>query len=116
MVARALGCAFALALVSSEPGRAQPEDVAEPGGKVLTVPDRPGPHWFWLSDVMLHRTALFDGDSGKLLGSITAGSVGVGFVVSPLFSPDRREIYIPESYFSRGIRGDRTDVVTVYDG
>src|SRR5581483_2733446 len=120
MLAGALGCAlalgFGLALGPADPAGAQQENVAEPVGKVLAVPDQPGPHWFWLSDVMLHRTALFDGDSGKLLGSITAGSVGVGFVVSPLFSPDRREIYIPESYFSRGIRGDRTDVVTVYDG
>src|SRR4029453_12571240 len=26
-----------------------------------------------------------------------------------------REIYLAESYFSRGVRGERTDVVTVYD-
>jgi methylamine dehydrogenase heavy chain len=94
---------------------AAPEPVGEPVGQVLTLPEKPGPHWFWVSDVLLHRTALYDGDGGKMLGSITAGSPGVGFVISPMFSPDRRDIYIPESYFSRGIRGDRTDVVTVYD-
>ncbi|MEW6268006.1 MAG: amine dehydrogenase large subunit [Thermodesulfobacteriota bacterium] len=104
----------ALTVVQAPPARAQ-DDVAEPVGKVLTLPAKPAPHWFWLSDVLLHRTALYDGDSGKLLGTITAGSVGVGFVVWPLFSLDHREIYIPESYFSRGVRGDRTDVVTVYD-
>ena len=84
-------------------------------GRSLTLPDRPGPHWFWLSDVGLHRTALFDGDSGALLGTISSGTAGVGFVISPLFSPDHREIYLAETYFSRGVRGERTDVVTIYD-
>lgn len=91
---------------------------AEPGetvGRALTLPAVPGPHWFWLSDILLHRTALFDGDGGRLLGTINSGTAGVGFVISPLFSQDRREIYLAETYFSRGVRGERTDVVTVYD-
>jgi methylamine dehydrogenase heavy chain len=90
---------------------AQPEDI----GRSLTLPERPQPHWFWLSDILLHRTALFDADTGSLLGTISSGSAGVGFVIFPLFSPDHREIYLAESYFSRGVRGERTDVVTVYD-
>jgi methylamine dehydrogenase heavy chain len=89
---------------------------AEPIGTVLTLPARPGPHWFWLSDILLHRTALFDADTGSLLGTISSGTAGVGFVISPLFSPDRREIYLAETYYARGVRGERTDVVTVYDG
>jgi len=104
-----LGVALAAAVAG---GEVQPEQV----GRVAALPDPPGPHFFWLSDMMLHRTALFDADSGRLLGTITSGSPGVGFVVSPLFAPDRREIYLAESYYSRGIRGTRTDVVTVYDG
>jgi methylamine dehydrogenase heavy chain len=93
-------------------GATEPEAV----GKVLTLAEQPGPHWFWLSDIVLHRAALFDGDSGQLLGTITSGSPGVGFAILPHRSPDHREIYLAESYFSRGVRGDRTDVVTVYDG
>jgi methylamine dehydrogenase heavy chain len=84
-------------------------------GKAATLPEGPGPHWFWLSDVLLHRTALFDGDTGELLGTISSGTAGVGFVIAPLFSPDHREIYLAETYYSRGVRGERTDVVTVYD-
>src|SRR5204863_1393173 len=84
-------------------------------GRVVTLPERPGPHWFWLSDVLLHRTALFDGDTGQLLGAISSGTAGVGFVIAPLFSPDHREIYLAETYYARGVRGTRTDVVTVYD-
>jgi methylamine dehydrogenase heavy chain len=97
----------ASAMAGSEP---------EPIGVVRSLPERPGPHWFWLSDLVLHRTALFDADSGDMLGSISAGTAGVGFIVSPVYSPDHREIYIAETYYSRGVRGDRTDVVTVYDG
>ncbi len=84
-------------------------------GTVLTLPAEPGPHWFWLSDILLHRTALFDADTGRLLGTISSGTAGVGFVVAPLFSPDRREIYLAETYYARGVRGERTDVLTVYD-
>jgi methylamine dehydrogenase heavy chain len=91
---------------------AQPEAV----GRSLTLPERMGPHWFWLSDIALHRTALFDGDTGGLLGTISSGTAGVGFVILPLFAKDQREIYIPETYYARGVRGERTDVVTVYDG
>jgi len=36
-------------------------------------------------------------------------------VVAPLVSAERGEIYLPESYYSRGSRGVRTDVVTIYD-
>ncbi len=88
---------------------------AEALGNVVTLPALPGPHWFWLSDILLHRTALFDADTGGLLGTITSGSGGVGFVIAPLFAPDHREVYLAETYYARGVRGERTDVVTVYD-
>jgi methylamine dehydrogenase heavy chain len=101
-------------LLAGGVARAQLE--AEQPGRVLALPERPGAHWFWLSDIILHRTALFDGDTGSQLAAISSGSAGVGFVISPLFARDRREIYLAETYYSRGVRGERTDVVTVYDG
>jgi methylamine dehydrogenase heavy chain len=54
---------------------------------------------------------LVDGDSGGYLGTL---STGYGFA-HVLLSRDARLIYSPETYFSRGTRGTRTDVVTVYD-
>jgi methylamine dehydrogenase heavy chain len=100
------------ALLATAPALAPAADTV---GTVTVLPEQPGPHWFWLSDIVLHRTALFDADSGGLLGTITSGSPGVGFAILPLLSPDHREVYLAESYFSRGVRGDRTDVVTIYD-
>src|SRR4029077_4054552 len=85
---------------------AQPSETV---GAVTVLPEQAGPHWFWMSDIILHRTALFDADSGGLLGTITSGSPGVGFAILPLPSPDHREVYLADSYFSRGVRGDRTD-------
>jgi methylamine dehydrogenase heavy chain len=104
-------CAAVLLVAAAAGAELRPEEI----GKVLRLPDRAGPHWFWISDILLHRTALFDGDDGRLLGAISSGTAGTGFVIYPLFSPDRREIYMAETYWSRGVRGERTDVVTVYD-
>lgn len=98
--------ALAVALVlilTAAPARAQE--------LVLTLPEEPGPHWFWLEDLMLHRSALFDADTGDMLGMVSAG-LGV---IAPSFAPERRELYLPETHYSRGTRGERTDVVTVYD-
>src|SRR5439155_1570647 len=75
-------------------------------GKVTVLPARPGPHWFWLSDILLHRTALFDADTGELLGTLSAGTAGAGFVIAPLFAPDHREVHLPEPLYSRGGRGE----------
>jgi methylamine dehydrogenase heavy chain len=114
-VARAAGGPGAAAHAELAPAPARAPLGPERVGTVLTLPVPPGPHWFWLSDVLLHRTALFDADTGRLLGTISSGTAGVGFVVAPLFSPDRREIYLAETYYARGVRGERTDVLTVYD-
>ena len=113
-VARISMLAALLAALGASGALAEPEP--EPIGVVRALPEQPGPHWFWLTDLILHRTALFDADSGDMLGSISGGTAGVGFIVAPVSSPDRKEIYVAESYYSRGVRGDRTDVVTVYDG
>ena len=109
---RCVRAALAAVALGAAAAQAQPEAV----GKSLTLPEHPAPHWFWLSDIALHRTGLFDGDTGELLGTISSGTAGLGFVISPLFAADQREIYIPETYYARGVRGERTDVVTVYDG
>jgi methylamine dehydrogenase heavy chain len=92
-------------------GVARGDEGADPLGRVLSLPPRPGPHWIWVSDLVLQRTVLFDTDTGNMLGMLSAG-MGI---VAPVFAPDHREIYLAETYYSRGTRGERTDIVTVYD-
>lgn len=80
-------------------------------GRVLRLPEEPGPHWIWVGDLFFRRTALVDAGSGRFLGML---STGLG-TITPHFSPDGREIYLPETHYARGTRGERTDVVTIYD-
>ena len=76
----------------------------------------PSKHWIWINDFVFPHMVdgmvyLIDGDSGRYLGTL---STGFGFAhVVP--SPDGNLLYSPETYFSRGTRGKRTDVVTLYD-
>ena len=80
------------------------------------LPAKPGPHWIWVNDVVFHHMAdgkafLVDGDAGTMRGMLSTG-FGFNGVVVPR---NRSVILSPEVYFSRGTRGERTDVVTVYD-
>ncbi|MBW2290760.1 MAG: amine dehydrogenase [Deltaproteobacteria bacterium] len=78
----------------------------------VEVLDRPfDPHWLWSADASGARIALVDLDEGTLLGQINTGW-GMPDIV---FSRTRPEIYVPETYFSRGTRGTRTDVASIYD-
>jgi methylamine dehydrogenase heavy chain len=107
IAAAALG---ALALAAA-PGSGRAQLPAEAIGRVETLEPPLGPHWVWASDPVMRRTALVDLDAGQLLGMISGGwGVTVG-----LFAATRPEIYVPETHYSRGSRGERTDVVSVYD-
>lgn len=120
MTKRSRKCSLALfvgvlALGTATRGAVAADLEPEKYGNVFQLPAKPGPYWFWASDILLHRTALYDGADGRLLGAISSGTAGSGFVIFPLFSPAHDEIYIAETYWTRGVRGERTDVVTVYD-
>jgi len=70
----------------------------------------------WVNDFVFPHMAdgqalLVDGDSGRFLGML---STGFGFA-RLVISKDGETIFSPETYFSRGTRGTRTDVVTMYD-
>ena len=86
---------------------------AERVGDVAKLPAEMGSHWVWASDSVLNRSALFDADSGRMLGMVDGG-VGVS-PLHPLISRARREVYVVETVYSRGHRGERTDLVTIYD-
>jgi methylamine dehydrogenase heavy chain len=92
-----------------------PADVGRgPSAATLAVPA--SKHWVWVNDFVFPHMAdgmayLVDGDSGRYLGTLSTG-YGFARVVLPR---DGKVIYSPESYFARGTRGKRTDVVTLYD-
>ena len=81
-------------------------------GRVETLTLPPQPHWVWVGDPLLGRTALIDAGSGRLLGMLSV--VGFGMPAA-LFARSRPEIYVPETHYSRGSRGERTDALTIYD-
>ena len=83
---------------------------------VEQLPARANPHWVWVNDFNFFsmadgRAYLVDGDSGKMLGLISTGYS----YNSVLLPRNTNLIYSPETYYSRGTRGTRTDVVTLYD-
>lgn len=92
-------------------GIAGAELPAETLGRVESLPSPPRPHWVWVFDLVLRRSALLDLDRGTFLGMISTG-----FLSQTAVFPSRGdEFYLPETYYSRGSRGVRTDVVTIYD-
>lgn len=83
---------------------------------VVTLPQPTPAHWIWVNDfVFPHmvsgKALLVDGDAGRFVGELDTG-FGSMRVVPSL---DGRVLYSPETYFSRGTRGERTDVISLYD-
>ncbi len=85
----------------------------EHAGEAAKLPSEIGAHWVWVSDVVLKRSALFDVDSGRMLGMVDSGE-GVT-PLRPHLSRSRGEMYVVETVYTRGRRGERTDLVTIYD-
>lgn len=92
------------------------EFVPEQIGKVERLPARPGKHWLWVYDAVYDymangRAVLLDGDSGRFLGMLNNG-----YAFTQLSLPsDYSAIYVAETHYSRTTRGDRTDIVAIYD-
>jgi methylamine dehydrogenase heavy chain len=97
---------------------------AGPAGPAPLQPERataeklgsPQPHWVFVYDsnflgYLDSKVYLFDGDTGAMLGMLSTGTWGNAIELAPNFSA----IYVPETYYSRGSRGDRTDIVAIYD-
>ena len=103
------------ALMCTLAGPVVPEPIAPESLAVETL-GTPSAHWILANDAnflgyMDSKVYLFDGDSGAMLGMISAG----GYRNAVELAPDGDRIYSPETYYSRHTRGERTDVVTLYD-
>jgi methylamine dehydrogenase heavy chain len=100
-----------LSIVASLAGLARAEVAVETTGQVERLSEPFQPHWVWVSDLILQRTALIDLDENRFLGMINGG----WGTILPIFPRSRPEIYVPATYYSRGTRGERTDVLEIYD-
>ena len=90
------------------PAPARADLAAEPIGRVEPLL-APGPHSVWVSDGVNERIALVDLDTDDMRGMVDGG----WGITAGVFTADGR-IWIPETHYSRGSRGQRSDVVTVY--
>ena len=86
---------------------------AEEVGQVMRLPETVGDHWVWVPDRVLNHSALFDGDTGRMLGALDSG-VQIS-PKAPLWSRARNEIYTVDTVYSHGHRGERKDYVVIYD-
>ncbi len=79
--------------------------------RVLPVP---GPHWVYLLDPLTNfmeaRVSIINGDTLGFEGMLSGGYVSV-----LAFAPDYKSVYMADTYYSRGTRGERTDVVSAFD-
>ena len=66
-----------------------------------------------MTDRLLEHSFLFDGDDGRMLGTIPAP--GALTPKLPLFARSRGEFYSVDLDYARGTRGARIDYVTIYD-
>ncbi len=90
----------------------------ETTGKVKTLPSPYPDSWFWAFDVafghMLDgKMTLIDAAASTTRSQIK-GMFNVSLVGAVVEATTRNEIYAFETFYSRGNRGVRTDVVTIY--
>lgn len=109
----------ALLMMTSAAGAADfPQPLPEePIPTVAELPERYPDSWIFVHD--LHFNSLIDGraaivdvaaENNHLHGQVPVAQFG-----SILPSTTRGEIYVGETFFSRGTRGERTDVITIWD-
>jgi methylamine dehydrogenase heavy chain len=74
-----------------------------------TVFPEPQPSWFMM--VGTDAGYIFDGADGEMQGLISHSA----FTTAIVTQPERKEAYFVDSFYSRGVRGERSDVLTVVD-
>ncbi len=83
---------------------------------VAKLPAKLDPHWVWVNDIAFFnmidgRAYLVNADDGSVLGMLSTG----GFHDALLMPSDYSVIYSTDTFYSRGTRGVRTDVLSIFD-
>lgn len=104
--------AICAALMAGAPVQAelQPEEMS-----IESLPEKLPPHWVWVNDINFFNMAdgrayLIDGDTGRFVGMVSGG---YGHATIGLDQRGDRFV-VPGIFYSRGSRGERTDVLTLY--
>ena len=107
------GLAIFLCAALLMPARAGAQMPPQEQVTVLQLPPV-SPHWIatasFSGSIMVTPILLIDGDSLKLIGTITGGLTAMLAA-----APDHKRIYTADTYYSRAVRGTRTDTVSIYD-
>jgi len=115
LVSAVLAAAALSALAEDRP----PPLPVEPTGIIETLPERYPPDWF-----LVHDAAFFHMSDGKIyvidsseetLGDQVKGLFNNSLMGAILQVPSRGEIMSVETFHTRGTRGDRIDVLTIWD-
>ena len=96
-------------------GQIQPE----PTGVIQSLPESYPAHWVLLQDgAFFHmsngKVIVVDADSDDPAGRIK-GMFNTSFIAQFYQARTKPEFYVVETFHSRGTRGERTDVLTIYD-
>lgn len=106
--AAALMACSAAALAAERPASVPAETEVSDVAKMPS----PGPHWVYLLEPFGGNEArIVDADAGKILGGVSAASLS-----NIAVGPGQSKIYVAESIWTKGNRGERQDMVSVYDG
>ena len=102
-------------IATSAFGQIQPE----PTGVIQTLPENYPGHWIIAQDgAFFHmldgKLIVLDADSDDPAGRIK-GMFNASFIAQFYQAKTRPEMYVTETFYSRGVRGERTDVLTIYD-
>ena len=106
------------ALAAAQSERPPPLPI-EPTGRVKTLPERYPAHWFLVHDAaffhMLDGKALVVDATAESAPEQYKGSLGSSLMGHVHESATRPEIYVIETFHSRGTRGKRSDVLSIWD-
>ncbi len=87
-----------------------PADLTPEESDVMTI-DPPKPTWFYVDGGWdMPGTSIFDGETGKMKGMVETRRLA-----DMAIDPNGQYYYVAETIWSKGDRGTRQDMVTVYD-
>lgn len=89
---------------------APPSVVPEVEESSVAVLPAAGPHWVMAMDAWGAGTRIFDGDTGKIVGMLHTIPLS-----NIAFDPNGRFFFVAETIWTKGNRGTRQDLLTLYD-